>query len=192
MLERARRLDREPALPHAGRAVQRDEAVLVHKGRDLVELFLAADKRRRRSREISAAPALDGNGGDCRVVREDRLLDPPQVRPRLEPQLVAEDAPCLLERLQRVGLAAAAIEGDHQLPPQALAERVVRERRPDCRRELAVLSERERHFELLLERVDAQRLEPACLGAEPRRAAQTLQRRPAPERQRRRDRVRRR
>ena len=54
-----------------------------------------------------------------------------------------------------------------------------------------MLAEREPDLEVLLERVDVQRLEPACLGAEPRRAGQTLQRRPAPEGQRRRDRVRR-
>ena len=54
-----------------------------------------------------------------------------------------------------------------------------------------MLAEREPDLEVLLERVDVQRLEPARLGAEPRRAGQTLQRRPAPEGQRRRDRVRR-
>ena len=54
-----------------------------------------------------------------------------------------------------------------------------------------MLAEREPDLEVLLERVDAQRLEPACLGAEPRRTGQTLQRRSAPEGERRRDRVRR-
>ena len=124
-------------------------------------------------------------------MREDRLLQPPQLGPRLEPQLVGEHAPRLLERLERVRLAAAAVERQHQLPPQPLAEGVVGERRAERRRELAMLAERERDLELLLERVDAQRLEPARLGAEPRRAGQPLQRRAAPERQRRRDRVRR-
>ena len=54
-----------------------------------------------------------------------------------------------------------------------------------------MLAEREPDLEVLLERVDVQRLEPARLGVEPRRAGQALQRRPAPEGQRRRDRVRR-
>jgi hypothetical protein len=39
-----------------------------------------------------------------------------------------------------------------------------------------MLAEREPDLEVLLECVDAQRLEPARLGAEPRRAGQTLQR----------------
>ena len=159
--------------------------------RDLGELVLASDERRRRRGEIAAAPAVDGDGGDRGVVREDRLLKPPKLRPRLEPQLVGEHAPRLLERLERVGLAAAAVERQHQLPPQPLAEGVVRERRTERRRQLAMLAEREPDLEVLLERVDVQRLEPTCLGAEPRRARQALQRRPAPEGQRRRDRVRR-
>ena len=54
-----------------------------------------------------------------------------------------------------------------------------------------MLAEREPDLEVLLERVDVQRLEPTRLGAEPRRAGQTLQRRSAPEGKRRRDRVRR-
>ena len=137
---------------------------------DLAELVLAADERRRRRGEIAAAPAAGRNGGDRRVVREDRLLEPPELRPRLEPQLVREHAPRLLEGLERIRLAAAAVERQHQLPPQPLPERVVDERRAERRRELAVLAEREPDLELLLERVDVQRLEPARLGAEPRRA----------------------
>ena len=158
---------------------------------DLRELVLAADERRRRRGQIAAAPADDRNGGDRGVVREDRLLEPPKLRPWLEPELVGEHAPRLLERLERVRLAAAAVERQHQLPPQPLPERVIRERRTERRRELAMLAEREPDLEVLLERVDVQRLEPACLGAEPRRAGQTLQRRSAPEGQRRGDGVRR-
>ena len=124
-------------------------------------------------------------------MREDRLLEPPELGPRLEPQLVGEHAPRLLEGLERIRLAAAAVERQHQLPPQPLPERVVRQRRTERRRELPMLAEREPDLEVLLERVDVQRLEPARLGAEPRRAGQTLQRRSAPEGERRRDRVRR-
>ena len=128
------------------------------------ELVLAADERRRRRREVAAAPAADRDGGDRRVVREDRLLEPPELGPRLEPQLVGEHAPRLLEGLERVRLAPAAVERQHQLPPQPLAERVVRQRRAKRGRELAMLAERERDLELLLERIDVQRLEPARLA----------------------------
>ena len=54
-----------------------------------------------------------------------------------------------------------------------------------------MLSERERNLELLLERVHTQRLEPARLGVEPRRAGEALQGRTPPEVERRSNRVRR-
>ncbi len=187
VLEGTRRLEREPALPDARRPGERDEAVLAQKGGDLGELVLAADERRRRCGEVAAAPAVDRDGGNRRIVREDRLLEPAELGSRLESKLVGEHAPRLLERLERIGLPAAAIERQHQLPPQPLPEGVVRERRPERRLELPMLAEREHDLELLLERVDAQRLEPARLGAEPRRpgsdpAAAGRARDPAPTR----------
>src|SRR5581483_3106203 len=117
--------------------------------------------------------------------------EPPELRPRLEPELVREAAPRLPERVERIRLPAASVEGEHQLPPQTLAERVVDERRAQRRDELPILAEGESALELLLERVDAQPLEPARLGVEQRRPGQALQRLPAPEGDRRRDRVRR-
>ena len=180
--ERARRLDREPALADARRAGQRHEAVLVQQRRDLGELVVAADERGRRRGEVAATPAAGREGGDRRVLCEDRLLEPPELGPRLEPELVREHPPRLLEDLERIRLAPAAVERQHQLPPQPLAERVVGERRTKGRHELAMLAERERDLELLLERIDVERLEAARLRVEPRRPGQPLQRRPAPQR----------
>ena len=144
VLEGTRRLDASRLFPTPGRPGERDETVLVQKGGDLGELVLAADERRRRCGEVAAAPAVDRDGGDRRIVREDRLLEPAELGSRLESQLVGEHAPRLLERLERIGLPAAAIERQHQLPPQPLPEGVVRERRPERRHELAMLAERER------------------------------------------------
>ena len=47
-----------------------------------------------------------------------------------------------------------------------------------------MLSKRQRRLEPLLERVAAQRLKPPCLGAEPRRTSEPVQRRTSPEGQR--------
>jgi len=103
---------------------------------------------------LTLAEMMDvGDHGDRRVVRKDRLLDAPELRSRLEAKLVGEHAPCLLEGLERVRLSPAAVERQHQLAPQPLPERVVRDRGTQGRDELAVLSERERHLELFLERV---------------------------------------
>ncbi len=151
---------------------------------ELAQLLLATDERRGGCGKVAAPPAIDGDCGDRRVVGEDRFLQPPELRPRLEPELLGEDAPGLLERLERVGLAAAAVEREHQLPPEPLAEGVVCERRPQRRRELPVLPERKPGLEVLLLRVDAERLEAACLGREPCGRGQSLQSRTAPEGQR--------
>jgi hypothetical protein len=163
--------------------------MLVEERSDLAELARAPDEGGRRRREVPAAPAVDRNRGDRRVVREDRLLQLPEIGPRLEAELVGEDAPRLLERLERVRLAAAAIESEHQLRPQPLSERVVGERRAKRGCELTVLAERERNLELLLERVDMQGLEPTRLGTEPRRRRQPHQGGAAPQLERCSDRV---
>src|SRR5581483_546739 len=131
LLERARRLDGEPALADAGRAGQRDESVLLEQRSDAGELVGAPDEGRGRRREVAAAPADGRRGGDGRIVREDRLLQPAKLRARLETELVVEHAPRLLERVERVRLTAAAVERQHQLAPQPLPEGIVRERRPE-------------------------------------------------------------
>ncbi len=162
----------------------------VQEADDLSERVLATDERRRGRGEVAAAPAIDRRG-DRRIVREDGVLKAPQFGAWFESELLAEHAPRLSEGLERIRLAAGAIERQHQLPPQPFSEQVPFERCAKRRHELPMLSERKRRLELLLERVDAQRLEPACLGAAPRRPAQALERRSAPEHQRRGDRIRR-
>ena len=64
--------------------------------------------------------------------------------------------------MPRVRLAAAAVERQHQLPPQALAEGALLQRGADCGLDLRVLSQRERRFEPLLQRVEPQCLQPAA------------------------------
>ena len=85
--------------------------------------------------------------------------------------MLGEHAPGLAEGLECVGLAPAAVEREHQLPPQSLPERVLLERRAQRGHDLAMLSKRERGLGLLFEGVDSKRLEPPRLGAEPGRVA---------------------
>ena len=179
--ERAGDLHCESTLPDAWRPRQRHEPVLAQQLDDVGDLLLAADERRRRSRQVPAAPRRDGDGGDRRIVREDGLLEPPQVGAWLERHLLREHPPGLAVGLERVGLAAAAVEREHQLPPKPLPERVLLERRTKRGDDLAVFSERERRLELLFERVDSKRLEPPRLRAEPRSVGEPVQRRAAPE-----------
>ena len=168
-LERAGDLDREPALPDARRPRQRDEAVLAQQLDHLGDA--PARGRRTTSTEPGRLPrrlgatATGAIAGSCaRIASWSRRSS----GPGSSASSLREHAPRLVEGLEGVGLAAAAVEREHQLPPQPLPERVLLERRTKRGDDLAMVSERERRLELLFERVDSKRLEPPRLRAEPR------------------------
>src|SRR5581483_4680770 len=125
-----------------------------------------------------------GRGGELGVVREDRVLDPPELRAGLEAELVDVDPPGRPVRLERVCLPAAPVEREHQLAPEPLAERAFVDRVLELGDDLPMLAERERGLEPLLERVDPQIFEAVGLGAQPPDLGQPLERRAAPERER--------
>ena len=66
--------------------------------------------------------AADLGCGQRGVVGEDRRLQPAQLRPRLEAELLTQELTALLEDPQRVGLPPGAVEREHQQPAQRLAE----------------------------------------------------------------------
>ncbi len=115
---------------------------------------------------------------------QDRRLQPLQPRTRLDPQLLGQHPPSLPEGLQRLRLAAVAIQGQHQLPPEPLPEWMLLQHLADPADHLGVPAQRQRRLELLLQRVDPQRLQPGGLRADPRAIRQALQRPPTPQRQR--------
>src|SRR5581483_6414268 len=94
--------------------------------------------RGRRGRGCKKPPATTGlrlrrgevNPRDRRrqggILPEDRALEVPKGEARLEPELLVEDAPGLARKLERVGLAAAPVEREHEQRPQPLAERIAR------------------------------------------------------------------
>ena len=58
---------------------------------------------------------------------QDRPLELAESRAGLDPELVLERDTALAEYLERLGLAAGPVERRHQLRPQPLAERVLRD-----------------------------------------------------------------
>ena len=58
---------------------------------------------------------------ESRILAEDRLLHPPEIRPRLDPQLSDQQAPRPAECAQRLALPPRPVESQHQL----LVERLV-------------------------------------------------------------------
>ena len=74
-----------------------------------------------------------------RVLLEDALVQRPQRLARLDPELVDEQPPPGGERLERLRLAARAVQREHQLAAQALAQRMLGDQRLELGDHLAVL-----------------------------------------------------
>ncbi len=130
--------------------------------------------RQRRRRQLQRA-----------VLPQDRLLELAQRWARLDPQLVDQRAPRALVRGQRFGLPTAAIQRQHQLPAQPLAQRVLRDQPLELGDEVAVASEREVGLDPLLERREAKLLEPPDSRLRKRLVGEVGERGPAPQPQRR-------
>ena len=86
--------------------------------------------------------------------------------------------------VERLGLAARAVEREHQLPAQPLTQREPLDERLELGDELRALAELEVGVDPLLERLEPQLLEPADLALGERLEGEVGERRATPERQR--------
>jgi hypothetical protein len=120
-----------------------------------------------------------------RIMLEDLALELLQRLTRLEPELLGQSAAAPLVDVERLGLAVGAIERDHELAAQALAKRVPRDERLQLGDDLAVASERKLGVDSLLDRAQAEFLEPLDLTPRERVVGEVRERRAAPERKRR-------
>ena len=77
------------------------------------------------------------------ILSQDRRFQIAQRRPRLDGQLAAEERTQPPVHAERVGLAAAAIQREHQLSVELLVERVIPGERLEIRQDLPVLTQRE-------------------------------------------------
>ena len=116
-----------------------------------------------------------------RVLLEDALVQRPQRLARLDPELVDEQPPPGGERVERLRLAARAVQREHQLAAQALAQRMLGDQRLELGDQLAVLAEREPGLDVVLDRGDPQLLEAADRFLRERLVAHVRQSRPTPE-----------
>ncbi len=129
-----------------------------------------------RGRQLLPRPELER-----RIVHEHRPLQPLQRATGLEPELLHEHLARLVVDAQRLGLAARAVEGDHELGPESLAQRMLRDERLQFRDELGVPAGRKLRLDPILGRGQTQLLEPRRLGPRKGRVAEVHERRPAPE-----------
>ena len=77
-------------------------------------------------------------GVDRSVLTQDHAVQLLQLPARLDPELFVQGAAAVVVGLQRLGLAAAAVERQHQEPPHAVAQRMLSTESLELRNELVV------------------------------------------------------
>ena len=102
----------------------------------------------------------------------------------LDADRVDERVARLAVGLERLGLAAAAVQREHPLRVQALAQRLLGDERLELADDLGVAARLEVLVDRQLERREPQLLEPADLERGERLAGDVVERRPAPQRER--------
>ena len=114
---------------------------------------------------------------------QDRLLELLQRGTRVQAELLVERAPHVVVGRERLRLPAGAVEREHQLPAQALAQRVLRRERLELADELRRAATSEVRLDPALQRGEVELLEalrlPRC-----ERLRELAQRRTAPQRER--------
>ncbi|HZT84887.1 MAG TPA: hypothetical protein VE984_05645 [Gaiellaceae bacterium] len=134
--------------------------------------------RRERATGCGAAAAAGGSGFTsdwCRrprveglVLAQDRLLQQPELAARLEAQLGGQGPARVLVGLERLGLPAGAVEGEHEVFPQLLMEGLVAHERLELGNQLARTAEGEIGGDAVRRRRPAALLEATpFLGDEP-------------------------
>ena len=116
----------------------------------------------RRRRCISTT--VDGDG-QLRILQEDRPLELLELDARLQPELVIQEPPCLPIDLEPFGLAAAAVEREHELCAEALAVRVLGSERVQLGHERKLPAKRELCVDPLLDGGEPKLLESFRLDA---------------------------
>ena len=158
-----------PAPAHARSHASRNRpnsASRPNSGEVALELARQLDRRRRHERLILA---------------QDRRVELAQLRARLDADLPDERRPRVAVRLERVGLAAAAVERQQQLRAQALAQRMLGDERLELRDQRPLAPERELGLDPLLPRDQAQLLEPLDVDARERLELEVRERPAAPQ-----------
>jgi hypothetical protein len=167
--------------------VERDETLPGEEGGDVGQLALTTDEGRRLPGKV-AAPRLRRlrrrREHERWILLQHAAVQLLERRARLDPEPLDERAPRRPEHLERLGLALTAIQREHQLAVQALAQRVLRDEPLELGDQLGVAAEREVGFDALLERREPQLLQARDLGLRERLGRQVAERRAAPQGQR--------
>ena len=190
----------EPALADPGLPDEQDQPAaagerVVETGDQRGQLALSADERAARCLARRSPGSVDRpirrwwpRPGlavlERGVLLQDRVVEAAQLRARLDPDLLHQHRAGRPVRLERVGLAARAVQGEHPLRMQPLAQRLLAHQRLQLRDDLAVAAGGEVLLDGKLQRGEPELLEPADLGGGERLRIHVVQGRPAPQRER--------
>jgi hypothetical protein len=149
------------------------------------QLAVAADQRRRVG-GVELGGEVDGRALDVErgILSQDRIVQAPELGPRLHADLVDQGPAGVLVGLQRLGLAAAAVEREHPLRVQPLTQRVASQQRFDLGDDLQMAARSEVRLDGEARRGLAQALETRDLARRERLVRQVRERLPAEQRQR--------
>ena len=111
---------------------------------------------------------------------EDRLLQALELRSGTQPELAVERPDHVAVDIQRLALTPGPIQGEHELPAQALAQRLRRHEPLQLAHELGTAAHRQIGLDAILDRGRAQVLQARDLGRRERLERHVGQRRPAP------------
>ena len=110
-----------------------------------------------------------------------RALELTQLRPGFETELVPERLPHFPVHLERLGLATGLVEREHQLAAQSLAERMLGHELLELADQLGAPAGSEVGVDPLLQRLQAQFLQPRDLLLRKRLVAELVEGRPLPQ-----------
>ena len=180
-----RELGGEPRPPDPGRAGDQHELAAPARGalparEQPVQLGGAAEDRGPRGRR-ELVGQLGRPRRQLRIVPQDRLLQLAQLRSRLDAELADEPLARVLERVERLGLAAAAVEREHQLGGEALVRRVLRHQPAQLPDDLGVPPGGDVGLDAARQRGDPGLLEAPHVARGERRVGEVAERCAAPE-----------
>src|SRR5581483_10433189 len=119
-----------------------------------------------------------------RILTEDRALELPELAARLDPEPVDERAAGRLVGLERLGLAPGAVEHEHQLAAEALAQRLGGDETLELADDVELAAELDVGFDPQLDRRRLQLLEPRDVRLRELLVGELGEGRAAPERER--------
>ena len=125
-----------------------------HRHRHAATTSAARARRRRAVRRAGTRRRIE-----LGVLLEDRPLQPLQLRSRLQSQVARETAASVAIDVEGLGLASAAVEREHQLAPQPLAERVLVDAGLELGHDRAVPAEPQLPLDAALDRLEAELVE---------------------------------